>query len=511
MKSKKIILSLIAYILILVGLVSCNNTNVTEDFVFGTTQFGTLDPAIDYNGWYSSRFGICETLFVLDDNLEVQPLLAQKHTLSEDNLTWDITLKQGVTFQNGKILDAQAVKDSLDRLIKTNTRASTELDILSITANENIVSITTNKPNPTFINSLCDPYAGIIDATLDVDNNRYPIGTGPYIVEYYKDDVSVNLLAYENYWAGVPSEKSIIVKHIVDLDTLSMAMQNGEIDVAYGLSYDTLDVFENNQNFDILKSETTRVYMLHFNSENEFMKDENFRRAITMAIDKNSYAKILINGAGTPTKLAFPSYLSYGDSTIFTDVADYDTIGAKTLLEENGYKDTNNDGIIDKDGKNVSLKLITYGRSGLPQSLQALQSSLKELGIETVFEKYEAVEDIAEAGDFDICAYSTITTPTGDPYSYLNSIASTSGNQNYSRYSNPKVDELLDQLAVEIDTKKRSDIAIEIQKIITSDSSFSFMFHLNMFMVKKDNVSGIRQSPVDYYWITHNINRSANE
>ena len=73
---------------------------------------------------------------------------------------------------------------------------------------------------------------------------------------------------------------------------------------------------------------------------------------------------------------------------------------------------------------------------------------------------------------------------------------------NYGRYSNPEVDALLNQLATEFDVAKRDEYAVQIQKIALADSSYCFMFHLNMFMVMKKGVTGLKQSPVDYYQIT---------
>ena len=65
----------------------------------------------------------------------------------------------------------------------------------------------------------------------------------------------------------------------------------------------------------------------------------------------------------------------------------------KALLAENGYEDTDGDGIIEKDGKPVSLQIITYGRTGLPQSAQALQSALKQLGMDVSFEQLDSTEE----------------------------------------------------------------------------------------------------------------------
>ena len=475
-----------------------------KSFVFGVYNFTKIDPSDNYNGWATLRYGVGETLYKLDDNLNVVPWLATNHFLSEDNLTWTITLRDGVLFHNGNVMDGAAVKASLERLIAANERAASELMIGSIAAEGNTVSITTSQPNPTLLNALCDPYACIVDVSAEdgVDFNLYPVCTGPYIVKSFTPDVEAHLEPFAQYWGGTPALNHLTIKAIPDVDTLALAMQNGEVDAAYGLSYDTLSLFSGDDRFAITQAATARVYMLYFNLERPFMGDPAFRRAICMAVDKDSYGAILLNGAGTPTKSAFPSTLSYGDDALFGDVPGYDPEGARALLRENGYVDTDGDGFLEKDGKKVTIRLIAYTRAGLPQSAQVLQSALIDLGIDTQYEQFESISQPINSRDFDICAYSFVTAPTGDPFAFLNNTMGTGRGGNYGRYSNPEVDALLNQLATEFDVAKRAEYAVQIQKIALADSSYCFMFHLNMFMVMKKGVTGLKQSPVDYYQIT---------
>jgi peptide/nickel transport system substrate-binding protein len=483
-----------------------------KSFVFGVYNFTKIDPADNYNGWGTIRYGVGETLFKLDDSLRVVPHLATGHSLSEDNLTWTITLREGVLFHNGNKMDGTAVKLSLERLIAAHERAASELMIESIAADGNTLSITTAQPNPTLLNALCDPYACIVDASAEdgtVDFNLYPVCTGPYIVKSFTPDVEARLEPFAQYWGGTPALDTLTIKAIPDVDTLALAMQNGEIDAAYGLSYDTLPLFSDSDGFAVTQRATARAYMLYFNLERPFMSDPVFRRAICMAVDKTSYGEILLSGAGTPTKSAFPSSLSYGNDALFEDVPDFDLEGARALLHENGYADTDGDGFLEKDGKKVTIRLITYTRAGLPQSAQALLSALIELGIDARYELYESISQALNTGDYDICAYAYVTAPTGDPFAYLSFTMGSGKGGNYGKYSNPEVDALLDKLATEFDVSKRAEYAVEIQNIALSDSSYCYMFHLNMFMVMKKGVTGLEQSPVDYYQITAQTARAA--
>lgn len=465
--------------------------------IYGDIWFKKLDPAEAYNGWSTISYGIGETLFRLDDNLSVVPMLAAGYKLSDDKMIWTLTLRDGVKFHNGRAMDANAVKASLERLIAKNERAAADLAIAGISSEGNVVSITTARPNPTLLNSLCDPYACVVDASADDgggDFNMYPVCTGPYLVKKYTPDTEAYLEPFAAYWGGTPKCESVTVKSITDVDTLALAMQNGEIDVASDLPYDSLSLFAGDDRFSVAQAPTTRVFMLYFNLRHEFMNDANFRRAVCMAIDKQSYCSVLLNGAGTPTKSAFPSQLSYGDDAKMNDVPDYDPQGARALLAASGYADS--------DGKKASVSIITYGRPGLPQSAQALQSALRELGVDASYKQVESVETLLKAGDFDICAYSFVTTPNGDPMAYLSFTTGSGKHSNFGHYSNPEVDALLADMATEFDARKRSEYAVRIQQIVTKDSSYSYMLHLNRFLVTKKGVRGVTRSAVDYYLIT---------
>ena len=185
------------------------------------------------------------------------------------------------------------------------------------------------------------------------------------------------------------------------------------------------------------------------------------------------------------------------------DVKDngYDVEEAKKLLKEAGCKDTDNDGILEKDGKKLSFDIITYSsRAELSDISTALQDKLKEVGIEIKdINIYEAVEDQLASGDFDICAYSWTTAPIGDPYYFLGYNYISDGDCNYGKYKNEEVDKLVKELAVEFNQDKRAELSNKIVQIGNDDVAFSYVAHLTKGYAMKSNVSGFRQTSSDYY------------
>ena len=497
---KKFYIIVLIIVLIITGCAQ-QREKTNNPFTLGVFNMTNIDPANGYDGWSTLRYGIGETLFILDDELNPIPKLAEKYSISSNGYTWEIILRDGIKFHNGKRLDGVAVKECLERTVRINERAKSDLNIDEILAVDNRIQITTKDPNPTLINSLCDPYACIIDVNADVDQSQHAIGTGPYMVDSFNEKIQIELNSFDEYWGSSPKCATLIVRNISDVDTLSMAMQNGELDVAYGVPYDSLDLFRENEAFSVSQTATTRVYMLYYNLQKKWMEDINVRKAISLAVDKDSYANVLLNKAGTVTDAIFPSFLPYGKKDEFIST-EYNLEAAKALLKKSGYIDTNGDGWLDKNGEKMTVKLVTYSRTGLPIIAEAIQSALIEIGIDVQYELTDNISGVLSSENYDICAYASVTTPTGDPYNYLYHVIGTGQGNNFGFYSNKQVDALLKKMEIEFDPNKRNEYAIEIQKLALDDYAYNFLLHLNMALVMKSDVVGIKQSPVDYYIIT---------
>lgn len=471
-------------------------------FVFGG-QVGNVDPASGAYAWVGMRSGVMESLFRLDGSMQVQKNLVEDYSVSDNGLVWTLVLRDGVLFQSGKPMEAAAVKASLERVCSMQSRAEKELNIASVEADGLVLTITTREPNPILPNCLCDPYSGIVDVeSLDADGNAV-VGTGPFRLVEYVENQRLELDAFDGYWGGQPASRHVTIRAVSDPDAAALALQTGELDACYGLSYDARNLFDGTSGFRISQAATSRVYKVYFNLEHEFTGDPDLRRAVCMAIDRVGYAGVLVNGAGTPTKSAFPAATAFGDEASLRNVPDFDMDGAGALLAQSGYRDSDGDGFLDKDGRRVTLRLITYGRTGLPQTAQALQSALRQLGMEAILEQLESTEERGHAGTFDLSVYAEVTLPTGDPYSYMMNSYGTGGTNNFGRYSSAEADGLLAELAVEFDAARRAELAGQIDGLVLAENAYCNMFHLNMYMAMKDTVEGLEQSPVDYYQINY--------
>lgn len=506
---KKLIAAVLAGAVMISGLSVSVMADKEKTFVYGTTGYSEemgdagLNPHDNYSGWSALRYGVGETLFKYNDNMEVEPWLATDYEFVDDT-TVKIKLRDGVKFSSGRAMDAQAVKECLENLVKVHDRAPSDMKIDHIEADGLTLTIYTTEPCPAIINYLGDPYGAIIDMEYGVQGdggNANVAGTGPYIAEKVTP-TQIDLVKNENYWGGDVKVDKVTVKSFSDGSALTAALQTGDIQGTYGLQYDNYALFDGNPEYTINSCATSRCFFGQFNFESEIMQDQNIRKAIEMGIDKEGFCSVIMEGRGLPAKAAFPDSFSYGNEAVET--VSYDPEGAKKLLEESGWKDTDGDGYADKDGQKLTIDWLTYPtRLEQPKLAEYAQATLKEIGIDVVVNNTSDHMTYAADGDFDVYVSSTTTAPTGDPEYFFTSTVV--GPKNYGKYENKEVTALTERLHQAFEPEERAKLATELQQKILDDDGFFFVSHLNMGIVTKSNVKGMAAHPCDYYEITADL------
>lgn len=483
----------------------------------GVTNFAdTLEPTQNYFGWVVMRYGLGECLTKFDDKMNVEPWLADKWEISDDHMTWTFHIRDGVKFSNGDPLTAEAVKASLLRSFQKNNRAETFFKYKEIRAEGQSLTITTEKPMPNLPGFLADPLFIIVDTAAEANRDfakEGPICTGPYVVDSFVKEKAV-MKRNKEYWGGEVPFETVEIPSIDDPNTRAMALQSGDVDMAVNIGAGDMDTFRGNDRFNVDEISSLRVVLARLNQKG-ILKDPKVRAALISGCDRETYANVLLKGTFLPGKAPVPPSMDYGFDQL-TDPNAYNEERAAKLLDEAGWKDTDGDGIRDKDGKPLRLDFVVYNsRAELPLYAEAVQSDLKKIGfdinIKTV--DYNLLDNIGIKGEYDLLISNITTANTGDPEMYLSWYWKTNANgsnpQNGSGYSNPTLDAKLDQLAVEFDKAKRRQLIIEIQQIMLDDGAALFLGYPQTNIVSSKALSGVRMLPSDYYWITPDIRPAA--
>ncbi|MGE7781102.1 nickel ABC transporter substrate-binding protein [Peribacillus sp. NPDC097264] len=467
-------------------------------FNFSTNS---LDPHVD-TSYVSLRAGITETLVHLnDEDLSIEPWLA-KSWKSQDGQVWEISLKEGVTFQNGKPMDGKAVKASLERAMKDSLAVKNALRIESIEAKGNLLIIRTEMPFPEFPSELVHPNTSIIDVK-ERDYRNKPIGTGPFAVANFMPGTRVDLVRYDSYWDGAAKLETARFSFNEDANARSLALKSGDADIVFRPEVESLADLEAMDTIKVDSTPTFRVHQITMNLEKKALQDIHVRKAIDAVIDRPSIVDTILQGHAEVAKGPFPSSFSFAPDYPKKESG---MEAARMYLEKAGYRKVG--GVLKRNGKPLKLSLLTYSsRADLPLIAQVFQSDAGRLGIDVEIKQIDIPEEYMAANrDWDLATYSNLTAPRGDAGYYLNATYHPKGALNFSGVIDDHLTTLIDTLNVTVDQDKRSELAEGIAMYVDEQVYNSFILHPNTLVAyDSDKVKNWVTSRSEYYMLTNEL------
>lgn len=481
-----------------------------DELVVGVTSFAdTLEPTDQYFAWVITRYGVGEGLTKFGESGELEPLLAESWSLSDDKLEWTFKIRDNVKFSNGTPLTAERVKTSLERVFEKNGKAEGYFKYKSIVADGQNLTIKTEKPIAILPEIMADPMFLIVDTTANTEEfaQKGPIATGPFVVQEFKPGEYTVVVRNENYWDGKAKLAKVTFKDINDQNTRALALKSGEIDVAYNLKVGNQADFEGDKNI-VTQSLKSLRNTYAFMNETGPLKDKVLRQVLISGANRESYTQNLLHGGASAGKAPVPPTLDYGFDQLKDENA-YNPERAKKLLEDAGYKDVDGDGFVEKpDGSKLDLNFVIYtSREELGVYAQALQADMKNLGVKITLNpvSYETLLTMRDAGKFDLLIWNVLAANTGDPETFLRQNWHSKEITNQAKYSNPEVDKLIDGLGNQFDKAQRKADIIKIQQYIMDDAATLFFGYETTFLYSNKIVTGLKMYPMDYYWITKDV------
>ena len=413
------------------------------------------------------------TLMIVLGDSEPQPLLAESYQQLNDK-DWEFTIRQGVKFHDGSEMTVEDVKYSLDRAINSNyvSYIVNFIESVEITG-ENTIVIHCKEPYAPILNNLSMPFSAIVPkAYIEEKGEEYfqlhPIGTGPYKLVEWNPGESVKLEAFEDYFGDKAKTKNLVMKVIPEAAQRVIALETGEVDIAYNIEANNLAQVKDNPDLVTLDepSMTCYNYFFNLNKPDSPIADLRVRQAICHAVDCDLIIETILNGTGIPaTSMIAPSVAGYVEAPKY----EYDLEKAKALMAEAGYAD------------GFSLIMVVNDSQQRIEISQVVQSMLKEINIDVEIRSYEQATYInaMNEGEHDM-AFSAWITSTGDAdYTYMPCYHSTQWGKpgNRSFFANEKADELIMAGRSESDIEKRKAIYKELNQIIYENCTQLFMCH----------------------------------
>jgi peptide/nickel transport system substrate-binding protein len=507
-----------------VALLSVSASAQEKVFRYATTgDILGLDPHANNEGPTNTmKSNIYGRLLHRLPDLSLEPDLATAWELGDDGVTWQFKLREGVTFQNDKPFNADDVVYSFRRQKQDASEMSFALASVKEArkVDDYTVELVTDGPDPTLLLNMPNFY--IVDQEYMEENDAFEVvqgagktnfantnanGTGPFKVVEWVQDNRLVLEPNEGWWNQANRTDNVdqaIFTPISNDATRVAALLSGEIDLMYPVPLQDIRRLQSDPNVEVLEGPELRTIFLGMDQwrdealdmpgsgKNPFL-DQQVREAFAHAIDLDAIQRVVMRGASTPTGLMIAPGIN-GFQEDMNEPYAYDPDRSKELLSEAGYA----------DGFPVTLDCPNDRYVNDEAICTAIVPMLERIGIDVTLNaqtKSLHFNKIGQSTGNDTSFYMLGWTPGSyDAYNVLQNIMTMDGEAqgtwDSGHYSNPKVEELTDQIAVEIDEAKRNELIREAFQIHKDDVGHIPLHQQALaWGVRGDTVDSVIQRP----------------
>jgi peptide/nickel transport system substrate-binding protein len=369
---------------------------------------------------------VYEPLVRYGKNGVIEPGLAESWKISDEGKDYTFTLRQGVKFSDGTDFNADSVVANAKRWNPdtfsaplTNVEKLDEYTV-KLSFQENCYPVLVELTYPR-------PYRMAAESAFD-ENGEFVkmVGTGEWMVESYVPEEEAVMVPNPLYYGEKPEMSKIIIRRVTDGQSRIMALQSGDADISLSdLPAESAAIIQSSDRLDVLSTEGTMGFFLMLNEENKLLQDQNVRLALNYAIDNKSIADNIFGSKAVAAKGILPQTVPYVTAENSTGYS-YDPEKAKTILTKSGYTDGDGDGILEKDGKPLTLRLVFQSEeyASWKSICEYLQSEMKKVGIDVKLEQRDTAayyDAIWKNRDFDMIIYRTYED-SWNPHGFLRSM-----------------------------------------------------------------------------------------
>lgn len=456
-----------------------------------------------------------DALFRMDADGNFVPRLAESWEISEDGLTYTFYLRQDVKWHDGEPFTANdvvfTINAILDPATETALRENLQVngeDITCTALDDATVQFTLPQPYSPFIYKI--PGINIVPEHLlqgvdinTADFNQNPVGTGPFKWDEHVAGDYITFSANDDFYLGKPGCKAVILRVVPDSAASVAALKAGELDMVESEEPPDHEWAAENGYADYWSMPGGIMYLWLNPGRIPAFGDVQVRQALSYALDREALSKVY-NGSEPAYNVLSP----YGATAQFynPDVTkyEYNVDKAKELLTQAGWTDTDGDGIVDKDGQNLSFTII--GQTGWKTAqdmLTVIQAFYKEIGVDMQLQLLESSAFRSARFDPEVADASFTGSPSPVDPDDLRVVYQSEGGRNTFGYVNERVDELFAQGMVEPNVELRKEIYSELQKLVVDDTPYIPTVYFSIGFLVSPKVTGLpadlRGVDPDYY------------
>jgi peptide/nickel transport system substrate-binding protein len=421
------------------------------------------------------------------------PALADSWTVSDDGLTYTFTLNPDAKWHDGVDVTADDVAFSFDAVLNPNLNSQyrsqvrevvksyrvVDPDTFEITATDRFVTFLYNAPASVFIvpkhiwESVPVEQWSFDGGSTGEDVSRI-VGSGPFIFKSWEQGQRVTLARNPNHYDTVPNIDEFVMVVQPETDTLVRSLESGDIDLVEILPAPDTATIQGTAGLKVAIYDIYSITYFVMNLDGQRVpafSDQRVRQAMYQAIDRQSITDNIFLGYGEAAIGTQPPLSPSYDPAKMQPEYTYDPNAAKQLLTDAGWTDTNDNGVVDKDGKDLKLSIAYVGGDATVDSmLSYLQEAWKAIGVEVQLENIsgEVLQQQLLDGNFDLSLLAINLTPDGSQGLLFTCEAQTTG-FNFGKYCNQEYDALDAQQLREFDPTLRKQTQVQLSQIVWRD------------------------------------------
>ncbi len=438
---------------------------------------------------------MCDKLVDITPELEIIPQLATAWETTDDGTKVRMSLREGVVFHDGTPFNAEAVAANIERS-QTLDESRRKSELKSITGTEVTgeyeITLTLAGADATLMAQLADRAGMMISPTAaaeaGADFGLNPVCSGAFKFEERVAQDKIVLSKFDDYWnADVIHFDSVTFLPIPDTTVRLANLQSGDIDMLERLAATDLTQANADDSIVVQSAVSLGYQGITFNinngarGDNPWGNDKRLRQALSHAIDREALNQVVFDGAFAAGNQSFPPPSPWYNTDLPVQGADMEK--AKALLAEAGYAD------------GIELEVQVPNSTEPLAVMQVVQAMAAQAGIDIKLTSKEFATLLADqsAGDYTASqiGWSGRVDPDGNNHQFV----TTNGGINDSKFSNPKIDELMNAARVGATTEARKALYDEAMVIMLDELPRLFLYHVNWIWAHSDNLKGFTPYP----------------
>ena len=453
---------------------------------------------------------ITDSLVRYDARLTLQPRLARSWEVGPDLRTVTFHLRPEVRWQDGNPLTAHDVVWTVEKVrepaVEASERAAQFAGVRVRAIDDATVEAVYDRPTADFLDAWTLPILPRHAASLDPDLlsgafARSPIGCGPFRFVRHEPGREVVLEASDTFWGGRPAIDRLVFRVVPDERTAYQALLAGELD----LLTVTPDLWREastnpaGREFGRLLFYRNSVWYLAWNLRQDGpLTSPTVRIALVQALDRDTFVRTVLDGLGRP------GVTTFAPDTIWANPElrpwGFDLSGSRRALEAEGWVDEDGDGVRERAGRELRMRLLApRGSQELTDRIAAwIQASFSEVGVAVEIEmvEFRTFLERRNEGRFDAAMGTMSFGPTPDQSVLYHSRSVPPDGLNFFGFSDPEVDRLLDEGVATLDPGRRREVYSALQRRLHELEPFTALLHLPSPTLVRGGLQGVEPSPL---------------